>query len=119
DNRLAELAYSMAASAQGFREPFLWQTNVVPLLLGARATLRARDWLTLTGQLVPSYLISVNQRPSRFAVATQLDAAAVAHWFVAHLGVTHFASTLALENRHLDQLALRGGAGASIDGLRW
>lgn len=119
DNRLADLAYSMAASAQGFREPLIWQMNVVPVTLGAQATLQALDWLTLTGQLAPSYLISVNQRPSRVTVTSHVDAAATLQSLVVHVGVTHFVSALALENRHLDQLALRCGAGAVVSGQRW
>lgn len=119
DNRLADLAYSMAASAQGFREPLIWQMNVVPVTLGAQATLQVLDWLTLTGQLAPSYLISVNQRPSRVVVTSHVDAAATLRSLVARVGVTHFVSALALENRHLDQLALRCGAGAVVSGQRW
>jgi hypothetical protein len=119
DNRLAELAYTMAASAQGFREPFLWQTNVVPIILGVHATARAFDWLTLSGQLAPAYLVSVNQRPSRAAIMSRLDASATLRSLVARVGLTHFASALALENRHLDQLAAHLGAGAILDGQRW
>jgi hypothetical protein len=119
DNRLAELAYMMAASAQGFRDPFLWQANVVPLVLSARASHSASEWLTLSGQLAPAYLISVNQRPSRLAVASQVDAAAVFQPLVAHVGLTHFISTLPLENRERDQLAVRFGAGALLHGQRY
>jgi hypothetical protein len=119
DNRLAELAYNMAASAQGFRGPFIWQTNVVPLVLGAHASLRPIEWLTLTARVNPAYLLSVNQRPSRLAVASQVDATAALHHLTGHVGLTHFASTLPLENRHLDQLALHFGAGAVMDGQRW
>ncbi len=118
DNRLAELAYAMAAAAQGFVEPFLWQPNVVPVVLGAQATLRTVDWLTMRAQLAPAHLISVNQRPSRWAIATQLDAAAAFRPFLAHVGLNHFASTLPLENRDRAQLALRAGAGALLDEQR-
>ena len=119
DNRLADLAYTMAASAQGFRDPLLWQTNVVPIVLGAHASMHPLDWLTLTGQLAPAYLVSVNQRPSRLAIATYVDVAATVHSLVAHVALEHFASTLPLENRHLDQLATRLGAGAVVNGQRW
>jgi hypothetical protein len=118
DNRLAELAYGMAASAHGFREPFLWQPNVVPVIVGARARLHALGWLTLGAQLEPAWLLSVNQRPSRWAHAAQLEAAASFQPFVAQLGLTHFASTLPLENRDRAQTALRGGAGALVHGQR-
>lgn len=118
DNRLAELAYAMAASAGGFREPYLWQANVVPLVAAARASFHPLDWLTLSGQLAPAHLLSVNQRPSRWASATQLDAAASFQPFVAHLGLSHFANTLPLENRDRDQAALRFGAGALVYGQR-
>jgi len=118
DNRLAELAYTMAASAEGFRAPFLWQTNVVPFVLGARASFRALDWLTLTGHLSPAYLLSVNQRPSRLAVASGLDASVTLEPLMAHAGLWYFASTLPLENRQLDQLAARLGAGTSWQGQR-
>jgi hypothetical protein len=119
DNRLAELAYGMAASAQGFREPFIWQANVAPLVLGVRAGLRANEWLMLSGQIAPAYLISVNQRPSRLAVASQVDAAAVFQPLVAHVGLSHFVSTLPLENRERDQLAVRLGAGVLLHGQRY
>lgn len=119
DNRLADLAYTLAASAQGFREPFLWQMNAVPLVLGAHASVHPLDWLTLSGQLAPAYLVSVNQRPSRLAIETCVDAIATVRSLVAHVALEHFASTLPLENRHLDQFAARLGAGAVVGGQRW
>jgi hypothetical protein len=118
DNRLAELAYTMAVSAQGFRDPYVWQMNVVPLVLGARAAFRPLDWLTLAGELSPAYLVSVNQRPSRAAVLAAVDASAAVGQLLGHAGVNYFANSLPLENRELDQVALRFGAGAVLSGQR-
>jgi hypothetical protein len=115
ENRQAELAYTMATSAQGFRDPYLWQMNVVPLLLGGSVTLRPVDWLLLTAKLEPGYLVSVNQRPSRVAIAAHLDATASYRAFTTHAGLYYFASTLPLENRDRAQLALRFGAGVIVD----
>lgn len=119
DNRLAELSYAMAAASQGFRAPYVWQANVVPLVLGAHASWSALDWLTLDGRLAPAYLLSVNQRPSRWASSAQLDAIASHQSLFAHVGLTHFFSTLPLENRDRAQAALRLGAGALVRGQRY
>lgn len=120
DNRLAELAYVVGAVALGFREPFLWQPNVVPLVMGADTTLRLLDGLTLRARLSPAYLVSVNQRPSRAALSAFVDAeAALGSSAFAHVGLAYFVSTLPLENRQRDQLALRFGAGAVALGQRW
>jgi len=110
DNRLAELAYTVASSAQGFREPFVWQMNVVPLVLGVAAAWHMPRWALLTAELSPSYLISVNQRPSRAALSAHLDWALQHGALIGHVGLNYFASTLPLENRDRDQLALRFGA---------
>jgi hypothetical protein len=118
DNRLAELSYTMAASALGFGDPFVWQTNAVPIVLAVDASHRPLDWLTLSVELEPAYLVSVNQRPSRAAFAAHFDAAAAVGAVLGHVGFNYFVSQLALENRHHDQLALRFGAGATLHGQR-
>ncbi|HKO48474.1 MAG TPA: hypothetical protein VJV79_12165 [Polyangiaceae bacterium] len=117
-NRLAELAYTMAASAQGYRDPFVWQTNALPVVVSAKTALLALDWLTLSFELEPAYVISVNQRPSRLACAAHFDATAVAGVIVGHAGFNYFLSSLALENHEFDQLALRFGAGTTLHGQR-
>jgi hypothetical protein len=114
ENRLAELAYTTATAAQGFREPFVWQMNVVPVVLGGSFVLRAPRWLLLTAELTPAALVSVNQRPSRVAVGAHHDAAATQGAFSGHLGLHYFASTLPLENRERDQLAVRFGVAALL-----
>lgn len=101
----------MASSAQGYREPFVWQMNVVPVVLGLGAVWNVSRWALFTIELSPSYLISVNQRPSRAAIGAHADWAFQQGWFVGHLGLNYFASTLPLENRDRDQLAVRFGAG--------
>jgi hypothetical protein len=118
ENRLAELDYLIALNAQGLREPFVWLTNVVPVVLDARAAWRAHPRLTLVGLLAPAALLSVNQRPSRVALSARADGFLSAGPIFGRLGVAYFLSSLALENAEHDQLSLGAGVGVEAAAQR-
>ena len=110
-NRLAEFNYNCANSAHGWRNPFVWMMNVVPTMIDLRARGRIFDDLSWNLTLDPSYLISVNTRPSRFALSglLELDFAVAGTHLLG--GGSWFYSSLALENNDHDQRSVWLGAG--------
>ncbi|MEZ4407758.1 MAG: hypothetical protein R3A52_14990 [Polyangiales bacterium] len=118
ENRLAELSFTQAAVALGYRDPFVWEPNAVPIVLDLEGAWRASRHLTVEARVAPALLVSVNQRPTRLALAAGADAVLTVGPFVGHAGLSYFLRTLALENEHLDQLSAGLGAGVSIGAQR-
>lgn len=114
ENRATELAHLVAASARGFRDPFPFLMNVIPVVLDLSAEHDLSRWLRVSGELAAAALVSVNVRPSRLALRAALEAEASFEPFSVRSRLNYLLSTLALENHDLDQLSAGLGLGLAL-----
>lgn len=99
EKRLTETNYFTAASAAGWRDPFPWLLNTLPLLIGVQAQSVLTEGTTLRCALRPAYLISLNEYDSRAALSTELSIEQqLLDKLNVHAGVSCWASTQSLEN---------------------
>lgn len=114
ENRATELAHLVAAAARGFRDPFPFTMNVIPVVLDLSAEHELSRWLRVSGELAAAALVSVNIRPSRFALRAALEAEASFEPFSIRSRLNYLVNTQALENHDLDQLSAGVGLGLAL-----
>lgn len=117
DNRLTEFNYNNANSAWGWRDPYLWLMNVVPIAV--EGELHADIAENFRGRLLlaPAFLLSVNSRPSGIAAHEILDVALRLKPVTLRMGWTAFLSPTSLENNDHFQHAVFAGVDFTFLGL--
>lgn len=73
DNRLVEFNYNNANCAYGWKDPYLWLMNSIPIVIDAQVAGTLTNKFTCEGNLSPSYVRSVNSRPSRFVFSATVE----------------------------------------------
>lgn len=112
-NRLAEFNYNNANSAYGWRDPYPWLMNVVPVVLDGQVTFGPRSPIGLDVQISPCYLFSVNARSSYAAISSRAEARLNVGSIEIHAGTSWFISGRSIENNDHDQHAV--WIGSTVD----
>jgi hypothetical protein len=106
DNRLVEFNYNNANCAYGWKDPYLWLMNVLPIVINAQVAGAVTNNFTYDVCLSPAYLVSVNSRPSRFAISATAELDYTISDIHLRAGAASFFSGLSLENNDCDQHSL-------------
>lgn len=105
-NRLTEFNYNNANSSYGWRDPFVWLMNIVPIVGEANFRYSISRNVSFNIKAAPSYLISINSRPSRFALSSEIESSIDIENLTVRLGWASFYSGLSLENNLHNQNSL-------------
>jgi len=114
DNRALEFSYLGAANSRGWRSPYLWEMNALAIIPTLRASFAFLEQTGVEFDLAPALLLSMNSRPSRFAL--QMSVAWFWRWsaFTGRLGWNAFVRSLPLENNDVAQHTLWLGVAWSL-----
>ena len=106
DNRLVEFNYNNANCAYGWTDPHLWSMNIIPIVIDAQIAGVLTTDFKYDVNLSPSYLVSVNSRPSRVAFSATAEGDYSFSGIHLRAGAALFVSGLSIENNDYDQHSL-------------
>lgn len=117
DNKSREYTLNTANNITGWRNPYVWQMNIVPVSATYSAQLPLAEGLSLKTSVEPAFLLSVNRLPSRFALLAYGDVV----WSMPSVdivaGWTYYTQTESLENNNPDQHTAHLGAVVPLSGV--
>lgn len=114
DNRLTEFNYNNANSSFGWKDPFTWLMNIVPVTTEFNLQTSVTDELSFLVKAEPAYLISINSRPSRFCFSGIFGLNINTGITDLRLGWVLFYSELSLENNNYSQTSIFIGTNISL-----
>ena len=104
--KLAEFSYTSTISSQGWRNPYQWIINSLPLGVHFTQEISVYPTLSIKLNLIPSYIIALNNRPSGFASSQSFDIQYTISDIMITCGINHYLTTLNLENNDKNQSSI-------------
>ena len=104
--KLAEFSYTSTISSQGWRNPYQWIINSLPLGVNFTQEINVHPTLSIKLNLIPSYIIALNNRPSGFASSQSFDIQYTISDIMIACGMNHYLTTLNLENNDKNQSSI-------------
>lgn len=98
ENRITEFNYNNANSSFGWKDPFIWLMNIVPLTTEFDMTTKFNKVFSFLIKAEPAYLISINSRSSQFCFSGILGINTNIGITDLRLGWVTFYSSQSLEN---------------------
>jgi hypothetical protein len=98
DNRITEFNYNNGNSSFGWKDPFTWLMNIIPITTEFNITTQINNEFSLLIKAEPAYLISINSRPSQFCLSGILGLNTNIGATELRIGWITFYSSLSLEN---------------------
>jgi hypothetical protein len=110
DKKLTEFNYTSVISAQGWSNPYPWLINTCPFILSYMGSLQLSKFISIDYTLKPSFLLSMNDRPSGLGLQNMIKFGVNVRAYNAIIGFNNYYSTINLENNDHSQSSLLGGA---------